>query len=54
MASQNRSGRGMEVDQRATQRGQLTAGKKFAREISEKLGGRIELRGLRRLKKNRK
>ena len=38
----------------ATQRGQLTAGKKFAREISEKLGRRIELRGLRRLKKNKK
>ncbi|MCK5231712.1 MAG: hypothetical protein KAR13_15675 [Desulfobulbaceae bacterium] len=29
----------------ATQRGQLTAGKKFTLEISKKLGRRIELRG---------
>jgi len=29
----------------AVQRGQLTANKKFEREISEKIGHRIELRG---------
>jgi putative transposase len=38
----------------ATQRGQLTGGKKFVREISKKLGRRIELRGPGRPKKDKK
>jgi len=38
----------------ATQRGQLTANRRFAREISEKLGRRLELRGPGRPKKNGK
>jgi putative transposase len=38
----------------ATQRGQLVSGKKFTREISEKLGRRIELRGPGRPKKDKK
>ncbi len=38
----------------ATQRGQLISGKKFTREISEKWGRRIELRGPGRPKKGKK
>jgi len=38
----------------ATQRGQLTASQKFEKEVSEKLGRRIELRGPGRPKKNKK
>ena len=38
----------------ATQRGQLTANSKFEKEISRKLGRRIELRGPGRPKKNKK
>ena len=38
----------------ATQRGQLTADRKFEREISEKIGRRLESRGPGRPKKNRK
>jgi len=38
----------------ATQRGQFVSGKKFTREISKKLGRRIELRGPGRPKKDKK
>ena len=44
----------MEVDQRGDSTGQSTVCKKFAREISEKLGRMIELRGPGRPKKNKK
>jgi len=37
-----------------TQLGQLVSGKKFTREISERLGRRIELRGSGRPKKDKK
>ena len=38
----------------ATQRGQLTADRKFEREISKKIGRRVELHGPGRPKKHKK